>query len=291
MKVGFIGLGNMGSPMARNLIQAGHELTVYNRTSEKAQAMAGEGARIADSPAGACRGAEVVLTMLADDHATEEVVFGTKGILGSLKDGSVHVAHSTISTSLARRLATEHGDRHQGYLSAPVFGRPDAAAAKKLVVAPAGPHDLMDRCRPLFDALGRATYVIGPEPWQANAVKLCGNFMIISMLESFAEAFAALRKAGVAPQLFVDVINSLFQSPVYGNYGRIMASEQFEPAGFALRLGLKDVRLALQLADECAAPMPAASMIRDHLLSALAHGQGDMDWSSVSRVAARRAGL
>ena len=291
MKVGFIGLGNMGLPMARNLIQAGHELTVYNRTREKAKTLANDGARVAGTPGEACRDAEVVMTMLADDPATEEVVFGTHGIVASLKSGGIHVAHSTISTSLARRLAGEHAHVHQGYLSAPVFGRPDAAAAKKLVVAAAGGNEFVDRCRPLFDAVGRATYVIGPEPWQANAVKLCGNFMIISMLESFAEAFAALRKAGVAPQLFVDVVNSLFQSPVYGNYGRIMASEQFEPAGFALRLGLKDVRLALQLAEECAAPMPAASMIRDHLLSALAHGQGNMDWSSIARVAARRAGL
>jgi 3-hydroxyisobutyrate dehydrogenase-like beta-hydroxyacid dehydrogenase len=281
----------MGSAMARNLIKAGNEVTVYNRSLEKAHALVTEGARLAESPAGACRDAEVVMTMLADDHATEEVVFGTNGILGALKSGGMHVAHSTISTAMARRLTAEHSRYNQGYLSAPVFGRPEAAEGKKLVIAAAGPNESVDRCRPLFDSIGRITCVIGSEPWQANAAKVCGNFMIVSMIESFSEAFAALRKAGVAPQLFVDLINSLFQSPVYGNYGRMMAAEQFEPAGFALRLGLKDVRLVLQLADECSAPMPAASLIRDHMLDALAHGQGDMDWSSIAKVAARHAGL
>src|ERR1700688_1942105 len=269
MKVAFIGLGHMGSPMARNLLRAGHEVTVYTRSREKAQALATDGAHVADSPADACRDAEVVMTMLADDNAVEEVVFGKNGILGAL-NGHIHVSHSTISTTLARRLTAEHGHRGQGYLSVPVFGRPEAAEGKKLVVVAAGPTQQVDRCRTLFDAIGKVTFVVGSEPWQANAAKVCGNFMIISMIESFAEAFAVLRKAGVAPQLFVDVINSLCQSPVYGNYGKMMAAEQFEPAGFALRLGLKDVRLALQVADECTAPMPVASLIRDHMLDALA---------------------
>jgi len=291
MKVAFLGLGNMGSPMARNLLAAGNEVTVYNRSRDKSQALTSHGARVADSPAGAARDADAVMTMLADDHATEEVVIGEKGILGALKDGGVHIAHSTISTTLARRLTAEHGHRGQGYLSVPVFGRPEAAEGKKLVVVAAGANELIDRCRPLFDAIGKVTYVVGSEPWQANAAKVCGNFMIISMIESFSEAFAALRKAGVAPQLFVDVINSLFQSPVYGNYGKMMAAGQFEPAGFKLRLGLKDVRLALQVAEECTAPMPVASLIRDHMISALAHGQGEMDWSSIAKVAARAAGL
>jgi 3-hydroxyisobutyrate dehydrogenase-like beta-hydroxyacid dehydrogenase len=291
MKIAFIGLGQMGSPMAHNLLRAGHDVTLFNRSREKAQALASEGGRVADSIAAACRDAEVVMTMLADDHATEEVVFSNNGILGALKKGSIHISHSTISTSMARRLAAEHDENGQGYLSVPVFGRPEAAEGKKLVVAAAGPNELIDRCRLLFDAIGKVTYVVGSEPWQANAAKVCGNFMIISMVESFSEAFAALRKAGVAPQLFVDMINSLFQSPIYGNYGRMMAAEQFEPAGFALRLGLKDVRLALQVAEENTAPMPIASLIRDHMLDALAHGQGEMDWSSIAKVAARRAGL
>jgi 3-hydroxyisobutyrate dehydrogenase-like beta-hydroxyacid dehydrogenase len=155
----------------------------------------------------------------------------------------------------------------------------------------AGPAELVERCGPIFDAIGRQTFVAGSEPWQANAAKLCGNFMIASMIETFGEAFAVLRKAGVAPHTFLEIINAMFASPVYAGYGRIIADEKFEPAGFALRLGFKDVRLALDTAQECAAPMPLASLIRDHLLSAIAHGQGELDWSSMAKVSARGAGL
>jgi len=279
----------MGSGMARNLQRAGHELTVYNRSREKAEAF--EAVRIADSPKEAAQGADAVVTMLADDHAVEDVVFGDHGILGGLHAGAVHISSSTISTALSRRLTAVHNGRQQEYVSAPVFGRPDAAEAKRLLVIPAGPAEVIDRCVPIFEAVGRQTFVIGSEPWQANALKLCGNFMIASLLESFGEAFATLRKAGVAPHTFLEVMNTLFGSPVYANYGRLIADEQFEPAGFALKLGLKDVRLALATAEECASPMPFASVIRDHFLSAIAHGQGELDWSSIARVAAREAGL
>ena len=291
MKVGFIGLGKMGTGMARNLLRAGHQVTVYNRTREKAEALQAEGARGAGSPADACYDAEAVLTMLADDTALEQIVFAENGILGALSNDAVHISHGTISTALARRLVREHAAKAQGYLSAPVFGRPEAAEAKRLLVVAGGDRHLIERCRKLFDAMGRETFVVGDEPWQANAVKVCGNFMIASMLETFGEAFATLRKAAVAPGSFLDIMNALFGSPVYLNYGRAIVEERFEPAGFGLRLGLKDVRLALATAEECAAPMPIASLLRDHFLDALAHGQGEMDWSSVARVAARNAGL
>ena len=291
MRIGFIGLGKMGSAMARNLLRAGHQVAVYNRSREKAEAMAGEGARAADSPADACRDSQAVITMLADDQAVEQVVFGENGVASALAKGAGHISSSTIGTALARRLAAEHALRGQGYLSAPVFGRPDAAESRKLIVVAAGPSELVDLCRPLFDAIGRQTSVAGSEPWQANAVKLCGNFMLASMIEAFGEAFGLLRKAGVDPHVFLEIVNSLFASPVYANYGRIIADERFSPAGFALKLGLKDVRLALETADECAAPMPLASLIRDHFLSAVAHGQAELDWSSVTRVPARNAGL
>ncbi len=281
----------MGAGMARNLLSAGHTVAAYNRTRDKAEALAADGAKVASSPAQACHEAEVVLTMLADDHAAEEVVFGADGVASSLPPGAVHISCSTISTALARRFAHEHGARKQGYLSAPVFGRPEAAEAKKLIVVAAGPAPDVERFRPLLDAIGRQTVVVGAEPWQANAVKLCGNFMLASMLETFGEAFATLRKAGVDPHTFLEIMNSLFASPVYANYGRMIADEKFEPAGFALKLGLKDVRLALQTADECLAPMPIASLVRDQLLSAVANGQADQDWSSLSRVSARNAGL
>jgi 3-hydroxyisobutyrate dehydrogenase-like beta-hydroxyacid dehydrogenase len=277
----------MGSGMARNLLRAGHQLAVYNRTREKAEALAGEGARVAASPAEAARGSEAVLSMLADDASVREVVFGENGIAGAMAPDAVHVSHSTISTALARELASAG----HAYVSAPVFGRPEAAEARKLIVVAAGPDGQLARCRPLFDAVGRQMVIVGEHPWQANAVKLCGNFMIASMLEAFGEAYAVLRKSGVDVHAFLDAVNGLFASPVYANYGGMVADERFEPAGFALMLGLKDIRLALAAAEECAAPMPLAGMIRDHFLDAIANGQADMDWSSLARVAARNAGL
>ena len=287
MKLAFIGIGRMGSGMARNLLRAGHEVTVYNRAREKAEALAVDGAHVAGSPAEAVRGAEAALTMLADDTAVRDVVFGDDGIARAIAPGAVHISHSTISTALARELAAAG----HAYISAPVFGRPDAAEARKLLVVAAGAKDAVERCRPIFDAVGRQTVIAGADPWQANAVKLCGNFMIACMLEAFGEAYALMRKAGVNPHVFLDAMNGLFSSPVYASYGALVADERFEPAGFALKLGLKDANLALATAQECAAPMPLASVIRDRLLTALANGQGDMDWSSVTRVSAQSAGL
>jgi 3-hydroxyisobutyrate dehydrogenase-like beta-hydroxyacid dehydrogenase len=277
--------------MARNLLHHGHELIAYNRTRHKAEGLASDGAQLAGTPAEAARDAEAVLTMLADDHAVEEVAFGEQGIAGAMREGSVHVSHSTISVALPRRLAEEHMKRGQHFISAPVFGRPEAAESAKLAVVVAGAPQQIDRCRPLFDAIGQRTVVIGNEPWQANVVKLGGNFMIASMLESFGEAFALMRKAGVEPSVFLDVMNGLFKSPVYENYGGLIARRQFEPAGFALKLGLKDQRLVLAAAEELSSPMPVASLLRDRMLAALARGQGDLDWSSATRIAAFEAGL
>jgi len=281
----------MGMGMARNLIRAGHQVSVYNRTRVKAEALAGEAARAAVSPADACLESEAVFTMLSDDAAVEDVVFSEGGLSGALADNAAHISASTISTALARWLASEHAARGQGFLSAPVFGRPDAAEAGTLLVVAGGEAAQIERFRPLFEAVGRQTFFAGTEPWQANAVKLCGNFMIAAMLEAFSEAFANLRKAKVDQHVFLDAVSALFGSPVYANYGRIIAEERFTPAGFALRLGLKDIRLVLETAQECAAPMPIASLIRDHLLAAMAQGQAELDWSSVARVSARNAGL
>ena len=213
----------MGMGIAHNLLRAGHSLTVYNRSAEKAQALAGAGARAATSPADACRDAEAVMTMVSDDHALEQIAFATDGLVAGMKEHCVHISHSTISTALARRLSANHTQRKQGFLSAPVFGRPEAAEAKRLLVLAAGPNDLVERCRPLLDAIGRQTFVVGAEPWQANIAKLCGNFMIASVLETFGEAFATLRKAGVQPPVFLEIVNAMFGSPVYANYGRIIA--------------------------------------------------------------------
>jgi len=291
MKLGFIGLGHMGSGMARNLAAAGHEVTVWNRSREKAEALTSAGALLASSPAEAAQGAEAVFTMLADDHATEDAVFGAKGLVSALHAGAIHIASSTISTEFARHLASEHAKRKQGYLSAPVFGRPEAAAAGKLLVVVAGAKELIDRVKPLFDVIGRATFIAGAEPWQANLVKVCGNLTIIAIIETLGEVFATLKKSGVEPGVLMDAINELHGSPVYKNYGAMIVRNQFEPAGFALKLGLKDVRLVLKAADECGAPLPLASLIHDQLLAALANGQGDKDWASLAQIAARNAGV
>ena len=277
----------MGASMARNLLRAGHDLTVYNRSHHKTKALTEEGAHFAASPAEAARGAEAVLTMLADDNAVREVVFGKDGISGAMPPAAVHISHSTISTALARELA---GAGH-AYISAPVFGRPEAAEAKKLLVIAAGAAELVERCRTLFEAVGRQTVIAGPEPWQANAVKLCGNFMLASMLEAFGEAYALLRKAAVDPHIFLEAMNGLFASPVYANYGGMVADERFEPAGFTLKLALKDANLALATAEECSAPMPMASLVRDRMIAGLANGQAAMDWSSLTRLSALNAGL
>ena len=252
--------------MARNLAAAGHKVTVYNRTRSKAE---GLGAEVADSAAAACRGADVAITMLPDDGAVESIAHEV---------AVPHICASTISTALARRLAAHPA----GYVSAPVFGRPEAAEARKLLVVAAGSEHLIQQYGPIFEAIGRQTFVAGAEPWQANALKLCGNFMIASMIESFGEAYATLEKTHVSPHLFLDVMCALFGSPVYANYGRIIADRKFEPAGFALSLGLKDVRLVLETALECMSPMPFASVMRDRLLDAAGHGQQDKDWSSVA---------
>ena len=291
MNVGYVGLGKMGSGIVRNLLRAGNKVVVYNRSREKAEAVVKDGAQIADSPAEAAANAEVVMTMLSDDYATEQVVFGDNGVASGLKQGSIHVSNSTISSALAVRLMKEHHQRGQGYLSAPVFGRPEAAEAKKLIVAVAGERALIEQVRPLLDAIGRKTVVTGSEAWQANALKLCGNFMIASMVETFGEAFTVIRKSGMNHHMFFEVMNELFGSPVYANYGGAIATEKYEPAGFALRLGLKDTRLVLEAAGEVAAPMPFASVIRDHFLSAIANGQEDLDWCSIAKVSARNAGL
>jgi 3-hydroxyisobutyrate dehydrogenase-like beta-hydroxyacid dehydrogenase len=291
MKIGFVGLGKMGTGMVRSLLRARHQVSVYNRTRGKAEALAKEGAQAAASIAEVCLVSEAVFTMLNDDSAVENVVFSEGGLVASLPGNAAHISSSTISTAMARRLAAEHSRRGQAFLSAPVFGRPDVAETGKLLVVAGGPSGLVERLRPLFEAVGRQTFLAGAEPWQANALKLCGNFMIAGMLEAFGEAMANLRKAKVEPHLFVDTMSALFGSPVYANYGRIIAEERFEPAGFELWMGLKDIRLVLETAQESETPMPIASLIRDHFLSAMALGQANLDWSSIAKVSARNAGL
>lgn len=292
MKVGFIGLGNMGSGMARNLIKAGHTVTVYNRTRSRAEALRAGGAAVAESPAQAASGAEAVITMLADDRAVEDVVFGQGKLLEALPAGAVHISSSTISVALSRRLAAAHQERKQHYVASPVFGRPDAAAAAKLFIVVAGGSQQINRCRPLFDAMGQKTFVAGEEPAMANVVKLAGNFLITTMIEGLAEAFAFARKSKVDAALFLDILTgSLFPAPVYKNYGEMIAAEKFEPAGFRLRLGAKDNHLVLAAAEEAAVPMPMASLVHDQFVTAMAQGMADADWAAIARIVYKNAGL
>lgn len=291
MDVGFIGLGAMGQVMAKNLCAAGHNVTVYNRTRSRAEALIADGARVVDYPAEACAN-EVVISLLSDDAAVEAVVFGDSAFLSALKADSVHVCMSTISTALAERLTEAHAQSNRAYVSAPVFGRPDAAAAAKLFIVAGGSEAAITRCQPVFDALGQKTFVVGDKPVSANIIKISGNFLIASAIESMSEAFALVRKYGIEPQAYLDLLTStIFSAPVYKNYGGLIARQQFEPAGFKLPLGLKDVRLALAAGDETDTPLPIASLVRDHLVAAMAKGYEELDWSVLGRIAAQNAGL
>jgi 3-hydroxyisobutyrate dehydrogenase-like beta-hydroxyacid dehydrogenase len=292
MKVGFIGLGNMGSAIARNLIKAGHYLTVYNRTRSRAEALTSLGARIAETPIQAAADAEVLITMLADDAAVEDVIFPKGHAIRALPAGAVHVSMSTISVQLSRRLAECHHEKQQHYVAAPVFGRPDSAAAAELFIIAAGPAEQIERCRPLFDAIGQKTFLVGEEAHAANVIKLGGNFLITTVIESLAEAFAFGRKFGVDPHVFLDVLtNSLFSAPIYRNYGSMIASGKFEPVGFKLPLGFKDNRLLLAAAEEAAVPMPMASLVHDRFVTALAQGWDESDWAAIARIPYKEAGL
>lgn len=290
MKVGLIGLGQMGSGMAANLLKAGHEVTIYNRTAGKAQKLVEQGARLAVQVADACRG-DAVITMLADDGALESVVFSDAGVIGSLPPGAIHVSSSTISVALAEKITAAHAALGQGFVSAPVFGRPDAAAAAKLFVAVAGLPDAVEACMPLFDAIGQRTFRFGDKPSDANLVKLSGNFLISSVIEALAEAMALVGKAGLDQHQYLDFLTStLFNAPVYKTYGGIIADKKFEPAGFVAPLGFKDNRLVLAAAETLRVPLPLASLIYNRFLTLLARGGESLDWSAISLMAAEDSG-
>jgi 3-hydroxyisobutyrate dehydrogenase-like beta-hydroxyacid dehydrogenase len=291
MRIGFIGLGHMGSGMAANLIKAGYEVTVYNRTPQKAEPLVAQGARRAESVRDACNG-DVVITMLANDEAVEAVTFGDDGILAALPEGKTHVSSSTISVDLSERLTEAHGEAGQNFVAAPVFGRPEAAAAGKLYVVVAGAPSAVEPLHPVFDAIGQRTFVLGEEPKKANLVKLSGNFLIANVIESLGEAMTLVSKAGVDKEQYLDLLTStLFGAPVYKTYGALVAREQFEPAGFAAELGAKDVRLVLAAGEKLLVPLPIASLLRDRFLTLLATRGGHLDWSALGSVTAWEAGL
>jgi 3-hydroxyisobutyrate dehydrogenase-like beta-hydroxyacid dehydrogenase len=293
MRIGFIGIGNMGEPMARNLLLAGHDVAVYNRTRQRAEALGREGARTAASPAEAAADADVLITMLADDQALRGTVLeGGRPAIDALRRGAIHMSSSTISLEMSKELERRHGERGQGYIAPPVIGRADAAAERRLWVIAAGPPDQIAHCRPVMEALGRGVTVVGEEPWKANVVKIGVNFVLASMVEALGESYALVEKHGVDPHLFLAVLNGgAFQSPVFENYGTRIADHRYQPAGFSLLLGLKDTQLALAAAESAAAPLPFAGVLRDRFLQALAYGQGDLDWAAIAEIARINANL
>ncbi|MCP1375604.1 NAD(P)-dependent oxidoreductase [Dyella lutea] len=290
MKVGFIGLGSMGSAMASNLVAAGHAVTVWNRSEAAAEPLLALGAKLARTPDRAVLG-DAVCSMLANDQAVR-AVFLDSGLLDAMDPGTVHVNHATISVALARELADAHTARGIDYVSAPVFGRPDAAAAAKLNIVAAGKSTAIDKVRPLLEAMGTKVWPMGEDPVRASVVKIAGNFMLASAIETMAEASTLTRAYGVDAADFLEVMTStLFAAPAYQGYGRLIAEQRFSPAGFAMALGLKDVGLALSAGEGRRVPLPFAGVLRDGFLDALAHGGEDLDWSALALVAARRAGL
>lgn len=290
MKVGFIGLGHMGAGMAANLLRAGHEVTVYNRSPGRTQALARQGAKIARSVPEACHG-QVVFTMLANDEAVEDVAFGDAGIVHALARDAVHVSSGTISLVLSDRLAAAHGHAGQHFVAAPVFGRPDVAEAGGLFVVAAGAPKAIELASPLFEAIGQKTFVVSTTPRAANLVKLSGNFLIASVIESLGEAMALVGKGGIDRHRYLEILTAtLFDTPVYRTYGTLIADATFEPAGFAAALGHKDIRLVLAAAEGLHVPLPIASILRDRFLALLANGGEALDWSAIGGLAAWEAG-
>jgi 3-hydroxyisobutyrate dehydrogenase-like beta-hydroxyacid dehydrogenase len=290
MKTGFIGLGHMGSAMAANLVKAGHDVTVFNRSPEKRRALLELGAHEAATVADACHG-EVIITMLADDTAVTDVALASHGIVETLTKGAIHLSMSTISVALSKRLSEAHARAGQRFVAAPVFGRPDAAAAAKLFIVAGGEAAAVETCKPLFDALGQKTVRISSEPAAANLVKLSGNFLLAAAIEALGEAIALVGKAGIDRRAYVDLLTStIFPAPAYKTYGGLLAEGRFQPAAFAAPLGFKDIRLALEAAESLRVPMPLGSLLHDRFLRLLAQGGDSLDWAAIGGLAAQDAG-
>jgi 3-hydroxyisobutyrate dehydrogenase-like beta-hydroxyacid dehydrogenase len=289
MKTGFIGLGRMGAAMAANLLKAGHDVTVFNRSPEKSRPLRDLGATQAASIAGTCTG-EAVITMLADDTAVVNAALTDDGIVKKLRQGAIHISMSTISVALSKELAQAHARAGQRFVAAPVFGRPEAATAAKLFIVAAGDPAAVGACQPLFEAMGQRTLSIGAEPSAANLVKLSGNFLFASAIEALGEAVALVGKAGIDRHAFVDLLAStIFPAPAYKTYGNLIADNEFRPARFAAPLGFKDIRLTLAAAESLRVPMPLGSLLHDRFLRLLAQGGDELDWAAIGGLAAQDA--
>jgi 3-hydroxyisobutyrate dehydrogenase-like beta-hydroxyacid dehydrogenase len=292
MNIAFLGLGGMGGGMARNLIKHGHTVIGWNRSPGPAAALHAEGARIAATPAEAARSAKIAITMLADDEAVASVTLGENGLTAGLAKGAAHVSMSTISVALSEDLTVAHAERGQDFIAATVFGRPDQAQAGKLFVAVAGAAGAVEAIRPALDAMGQRSFIIGETPAQANLLKLAGNFLITCVIESLAETFALTTKGGIdTRKVYEFLTETLFAAPVYKTYGEMILAGKYSPAGFKMALGQKDNRLVQLAAEKLEVPLPFAGIVRDRFLAALAHGDGELDWSAIAKRAAGDAGL
>ena len=289
MDVGFIGLGNMGRHMARNLLREGHAVTAYNRTRSRTEELAADGAGIAETVAEACAPG-ILITVVSDDAAVEDIVYRDGGALAALAKGAIHVSMSTISRDLSERLAADHEAAGQNYVAAPVFGRVDFAEAGRLLIGAAGPADAIERCQLLFDAMGRRTVNFGETASAANVVKLSVNVLVALAIQGMAETFTLIRKSGGDAAAFGEVVGEVLPAPQYVAYGGMIANETYEPPGFRVELGLKDVRLALAAADAVGVAMPTTSVLRDQHLAAVARGYGGLDWAALAKLAADMAG-
>jgi 3-hydroxyisobutyrate dehydrogenase-like beta-hydroxyacid dehydrogenase len=290
--LGFIGLGNMGQPIAANLIAAGHALRVYNRTASKAAPLVAKGATLEKNPADVASPGGIVFTMVADDRALDELCLSPGSFVETLGPGGIHISLSTIAPATARRLAEHHAKHKVEYVASPVFGRPEAAAAKKLWVCTSGHAAAKARVRPLLEVIGQGIVDFGEDAGSANVVKLCGNFMIAAAIETISESLALAEKNGIDKNAVADLFGkTLFACPVYQGYGKSIAAEQFEPAGFRLALGFKDVSLALATATASSVPLPLGSLLHDRYLAAIAKGRADMDWTAIALGVAEDAGI
>jgi 3-hydroxyisobutyrate dehydrogenase-like beta-hydroxyacid dehydrogenase len=289
MKIAFIGLGKMGTPIARHLIAAGHQLTVWNRTPERTTALAEAGANIAVTPADAVRTSEAVLTMVFDDGANKEILFGTDGVLDALAPGAVHISLATISVDLSDLISAEHGLRNQLFVAAPVFGRPSVAEAGRLWIVAAGADAAIAKARPLLESFSRGISVVGSEPRQAHAVKLGGNFLISAMIQSLAESFVYGEAQGIDPETFAETVNSaLFQSPFYALYSQVMLHPPELP-GATIELGAKDIGLLREAAASRHTRLSLADNLAEIFAQAQQAGLGNEDWAvGQYRMAQRR---
>jgi 3-hydroxyisobutyrate dehydrogenase-like beta-hydroxyacid dehydrogenase len=291
MKIGFVGLGKMGTPMARRLLAAGHQVTVWNRTRAHAEALAAEGALIAATPAQAAHTGEAVFTSLFDDAAHQDVLFGPDGLLNALPPGALHISLSTISVALSERLTAEHARREQSFLAAPVFGRPNVAEQGRLWIVAAGPADAVAKARPLLELLSRGISVVGPEPRQAHAVKLGGNFLISAMIHSLGESFVYAAAQGIEPETFLETVNSaLFQSPFYAAYAQVMLHPPQQP-GATIALGEKDNHLLQEAAASRHVRLSLADNLAEIFAQARESGLGGEDWAVGQYRMAQRRGM